>query len=68
MPAQVRVSGEQTGGAFSLTENLARRGSGSPVHIHEHEEESLIVLDGELRVVLGDDEHLAGPGTADLAT
>jgi quercetin dioxygenase-like cupin family protein len=61
--SQVRVSGAQTGGAFSLTDNLARRGSASPVHIHEHEEESLIVLDGDLRVVLGDDEHLAGPGT-----
>jgi quercetin dioxygenase-like cupin family protein len=60
---QVRVSGEQTGGAFSLTDNLARRGSGSPVHIHEREEESLVVLDGELRVVLDGDEHLAGAGT-----
>lgn len=60
---QVRVSGEQTGGAFSLTDNLARRGNGSPVHIHEHEEESLIVLDGDLRVVLAEEEHLAGPGT-----
>jgi quercetin dioxygenase-like cupin family protein len=60
---QVRVSGEQTGGAFSLTDNLARRGSGSPVHIHEHEEESLIVLDGDLRVVLAEEEHAAGPGT-----
>ncbi|WP_350277609.1 cupin domain-containing protein [Kribbella sp. HUAS MG21] len=60
---QLRVSGEQTGGAFSLTDNLARRGSGSPVHIHEHEEESLIVLDGNLRVVLDGEDHPAGPGT-----
>lgn len=61
--SQVRVSGEQTGGAFSLTDNLARRGSGSPVHIHQYEEESLIVLDGELRVIVGDDRHVASPGT-----
>jgi quercetin dioxygenase-like cupin family protein len=61
--SQVRVSAEQTGGAFSLTDNLARRGSGSPVHIHEAEEESLILLDGELRVMLGDDEYAASAGT-----
>jgi quercetin dioxygenase-like cupin family protein len=61
--SQVRLSGEQTGGAFSLTDNLARRGNASPVHIHDHEEETLVVLDGDLRVVLGDDEHAAGPGT-----
>jgi quercetin dioxygenase-like cupin family protein len=61
--SQVRVRSEQTGGAFSLTDNLARRGSASPVHIHEHEEESIVVLDGDLRLVLNEDEHLAGPGT-----
>jgi hypothetical protein len=33
--AQLRVSGEQTGAAFSITENLARHGGGSPVHRHD---------------------------------
>ena len=28
--SQVRVSGEQTGGAFSVTDNLARRDNASP--------------------------------------
>ncbi|TDD22190.1 cupin domain-containing protein [Kribbella turkmenica] len=62
--AQVRISGEQTGGAFSVTDNLARRGNASPIHVHDGEDETFIVLDGELRVVVGDDEHTAGPGTA----
>jgi quercetin dioxygenase-like cupin family protein len=61
--SQVRLSGEQTGGAFSLIENLVRRGGGSPVHVHDDEDETLIVLDGELRVVVGDDDAIAGPGT-----
>jgi quercetin dioxygenase-like cupin family protein len=61
--SQVRLGGEQTGGAFSLAENLNRRGNGSPVHVHDHEDETLIVLDGELRVFLGEEEHAAGPGT-----
>ncbi|MEV0289613.1 cupin domain-containing protein [Kribbella sp. NPDC050820] len=62
--SQVRVSGEQTGGAFSLTDNLARRGDASPVHVHERDDEMFLVLDGELRVLVGDSEHTAGPGTA----
>jgi len=61
--SQVRLAGAQTGGAFSLTDNLNRRGSGSPVHVHDCEDETLIVLDGELRVFVGDEEHTAGPGT-----
>jgi quercetin dioxygenase-like cupin family protein len=61
--SQVRLSGEQTGGAFSLTDNLVRRGNGSPVHVHDHEDETLFVLDGELRVLVGEDDDTAGPGT-----
>jgi quercetin dioxygenase-like cupin family protein len=61
--SQVRLSGEQTGGAFSLTDNLARRGNASPVHVHDYEEETMVVLDGDLRVIVGEDEHPAGPGT-----
>jgi quercetin dioxygenase-like cupin family protein len=61
--SQVRVSGEQTGGAFSLTDNLARRGDGSPVHVHDRDDETFIVLDGELRVLVGEDDSTAGPGT-----
>jgi quercetin dioxygenase-like cupin family protein len=61
--SQVRVSGEQTGGAFSLTDNLARRGNASPVHLHDHEDETLVVLDGELRVLADEDEYTAVPGT-----
>jgi quercetin dioxygenase-like cupin family protein len=60
--SQVRVSGEQTGGAFSLTDNLARRGTASPVHVHDHEDETFVVLDGELRVIVGEEEYAAGPG------
>ena len=61
--SQVRLSGEQTGGAYSVTENLTRRGNGSPVHVHDRDDETFFVLDGELRVVAGEEEHAAGPGT-----
>src|SRR5205823_5407837 len=38
--SRVRLSGEQTGGAFSLRDNLARRGNASPVHVHDRDDET----------------------------
>jgi quercetin dioxygenase-like cupin family protein len=61
--SQVRLSGEQTGGALSLTDNLARRGNASPVHVHDRDDETFLLLDGELRVLVGEDDYTAGPGT-----
>lgn len=60
---RVRVSGEQTGGAFVLADNLARRGNAIPVHVHDRNDERFCVLDGELRVFVGEEEPTAGPGT-----
>ena len=61
--SQVRVSGAQTGGAFALADHIARRGNASPVHVHDRDDETFFVLDGELRVFAGEEEHTAGPGT-----
>ena len=61
--SQVRVSGAHTGGAFALADHLARRGNASPVHVHDRDHETFFVLDGELRVFAGEEEHTAGPGT-----
>jgi hypothetical protein len=52
--SQVRVSGAQTGGAFALADHLARRGNASPVHVHDRDDETFFVLDGELRVFAGE--------------
>jgi len=64
--SRVRLSGDQTGGAFSLTDNLNSRGNGSPVHIHDGEDETLFVLDGELMVFAGEDDYTASAGTVAL--
>ena len=61
--SRVRVSGAQTGGAFALADRFARRGNASPVHVHDLDDETFFVLDGELRVFAGEEEHTAGPGT-----
>jgi quercetin dioxygenase-like cupin family protein len=45
---RVVVSGEATGGAFSIVEERARLGCMTPRHIHDREAETFIVLDGAL--------------------
>ena len=62
----MRVSGEQTGGAFALADHLARRGNASPVHVHDRDDETFFVLDGELRVILGEEEYAAAGTVAVL--
>lgn len=56
----LKVSGEQTGGAFSLSEALIPPGGGPPPHIHYGEDETFVVLEGELRLQV-DDRTLPAP-------
>ena len=44
------VAGEETGGCFALVEIRARRGEGTPRHVHTREDEVLYVLAGRLTV------------------
>jgi quercetin dioxygenase-like cupin family protein len=48
------ATAEQTGGAFSLVEELLPRGAEPPPHVHHREDESFVVLDGALTVRVGD--------------
>ena len=45
--------GPQTLGAYTMTEAIASRGNGPPPHIHNNEDETLYVLDGEFDILLG---------------
>lgn len=36
---------------------------GPPIHLHEEEDDSFYVLEGEITFVVEDDELVAGPGT-----
>jgi quercetin dioxygenase-like cupin family protein len=49
----IKSSAEQTGGRVAVTENLAPRGSGSPLHVHHREDEWFYVLEGELTFWVG---------------
>lgn len=56
------IGGEQSGGAFALSDQLIPAGFGPPPHIHHRDDEGFFVIDGELIIWCGDDTHLLGPG------
>lgn len=52
LPTWIRASGANTGGTFSLIEQLIPPGFASPWHIHHNEDESFYVIDGKASVVV----------------
>src|SRR5829696_9909961 len=52
-----KATAEQTGGRFSLVEQLAPRGMATPLHVHREDHESFYVIEGELTVYLEDSDH-----------
>lgn len=61
-----RISSEQTGGAFSVVEFVSKPGEGVGLHVHEHEEELVYLLEGEIEVTLGDEILRVGQGACAL--
>jgi quercetin dioxygenase-like cupin family protein len=57
-----KVTSEQSGGVFMLTEDTMGRGKTTPLHVHPRHDETIYVLDGEVIVHLDGVEHTAGPG------
>ncbi len=57
------VTGEDTDGKYATFEAFVPPGSGPPPHIHSREEESFLVLEGEVTFQLGEDRFVAGKGT-----
>lgn len=58
-----KATGAQTGGAYLLVEELARRGKVTPLHTHPDETETFYVLDGEARMYLDGDERQVAAGS-----
>ena len=52
----IRVPASDTDGLYSLVEIVSVPGDGTPLHIHQNEDEHLIVLEGVARVALGERE------------
>jgi len=51
----IKIGGEDTAGQYGLIEVVARKGDGSPWHVHPEEDEWFYVTDGEFTVYVGDD-------------
>lgn len=56
----VRATARDTGGAFSLFEEVDP--ADTPLHVHEREDELFYVLEGEHVFRVGDEEFRVGPG------
>jgi quercetin dioxygenase-like cupin family protein len=57
-----KATSKQTNGAFMILELTAPRGNGTALHVHEREDETIFVLEGELDVFVDGIELRGGPG------
>ena len=64
---RIRVAAADSPDGLSAIESLALEGDSPPLHVHTTEDELFHVLEGELRVRLGDEELRLGPGETALA-
>ena len=56
----IKATADQTGGKFAAVEFSGPKGFGSPIHIHSDDDEFFVVLEGEVRFRLGDEETNVG--------
>jgi quercetin dioxygenase-like cupin family protein len=58
-----KARGEQTGGSLTAFENVVAPGDGPPLHTHANEDETMYVIEGEVRFKLGDEVRAAPAGS-----
>jgi mannose-6-phosphate isomerase-like protein (cupin superfamily) len=59
----IRVSSEDSNGAYTMLEVVADRQNGTPMHIHQNQDEHFIILEGTAHFVYGDKTVDAPAGT-----
>jgi quercetin dioxygenase-like cupin family protein len=64
---RIHISGLQTDGALALLESTGPAGDHTPLHVHHLDDEGFYVLDGQLTLWAGDDEHVLRAGESILA-
>ena len=60
----ILLGADETGGSVGVFENTCPPGYGPPIHRHHAEDETLVVLSGEIRVWLEGSERVLGPGSS----
>lgn len=56
------LSSEHTGGILSLFENMSSEASNTPIYVHANEDETLYIIRGEIRAILGGREEVLKAG------
>ena len=59
----IRIPASATNGSYSVTEILSSPADSTPVHVHENEDEHVLVVEGTARVLCGDLTFDATAGT-----
>jgi mannose-6-phosphate isomerase-like protein (cupin superfamily) len=59
----IRIPSSATNGLYSVTEIVSNPGDSTPVHVHEKEDEHMLVVEGTARVLYGDRTFDAAAGT-----
>lgn len=58
-----KLDGSQTAGAFSVIEDVYPPGNFTPPHKHEKTTEIAYILEGELGVMVAEEDYRCGPGS-----
>lgn len=64
---RIRVGGEQSSGTLGVVEITGTRGEMPPLHVHHREDETFVVLEGELSLLLPGSSATLRAGQALLA-
>jgi quercetin dioxygenase-like cupin family protein len=59
----IHIPGSATNNWYSVTEILSSPGSSTPIHLHQKEDEYLLVVEGMVRVLYGEETFEATAGT-----
>jgi quercetin dioxygenase-like cupin family protein len=59
----IRLTGEDTGGAFTLLEQTNVPGFGIPMHVHKNEDELFHIIEGSIAFTVGDQSLVASAST-----
>jgi quercetin dioxygenase-like cupin family protein len=59
----LKLTSVESDGELTVIEDVIEPGAGPPLHVHERENETYYVLDGEFEFVCGDDVVRGGAGT-----
>ena len=61
-PVEIKLTGDDTEGAFALFEDEPPVGWALPAHRHMNEAETIYIVDGEFEMTIGDEQSTLGPG------